>query len=193
MPALVEVLGMRWASDAEVLRQRLGIQLQETQLAEKITVFETVELFRSFYRQGPIARARHRAGAARGEARSARRDALGRAEAAARAGLRARRRSGVAVSRRADDRPRSAGAPPVVGSHRRLPEGGPDDSPHDPLHGRGGDPVRSRRHHGSRQGDRLRHAARAGGLDWRRARGRVLDRQRTGSGDVFGRGLVFAT
>ena len=50
---LVEVLGMRWASDADVLRQRLGIQLQETQLAEKLTVFETVELFRSFYRQGP--------------------------------------------------------------------------------------------------------------------------------------------
>ena len=50
---VVEVLGMRWASDAEALRQQLGIQLQETQLAEKITVFETVELFRSFYRQGP--------------------------------------------------------------------------------------------------------------------------------------------
>jgi ABC-2 type transport system ATP-binding protein len=35
------------------LRQRLGIQLQETQLAEKITVLETLELFRSFFRQGP--------------------------------------------------------------------------------------------------------------------------------------------
>ena len=51
----VEVLGLRWASDAHALRQRLGIQLQETQLADKLTVAETVRLFRSFYRQGPAA------------------------------------------------------------------------------------------------------------------------------------------
>jgi ABC-2 type transport system ATP-binding protein len=51
----VEVLGMRWDSNAEQLRQRLGIQLQDTQLSEKLTVLETVRLFRSFYRQGPDA------------------------------------------------------------------------------------------------------------------------------------------
>ena len=50
---VVEILGLRWESDAAELRQRLGIQLQETQLAEKISVLETVELFRSFFRQGP--------------------------------------------------------------------------------------------------------------------------------------------
>jgi ABC-2 type transport system ATP-binding protein len=49
----VEVLGLRWSSDAQALRQRLGIQLQETQLADKLTVAETVRLFRSFYQQGP--------------------------------------------------------------------------------------------------------------------------------------------
>src|ERR1700733_8049191 len=49
----VEVLGLRWSSDAARLRQRLGIQLQETQLAEKLTVFETLRLFRSFFQQGP--------------------------------------------------------------------------------------------------------------------------------------------
>ncbi len=49
----VEVLGMRWSSDARALRQRLGIQLQETQLSEKLTVLETIRLFRSFFRQGP--------------------------------------------------------------------------------------------------------------------------------------------
>ncbi len=49
----VEVLGMHWEADAQELRQRLGIQLQETQLSEKLTVFETVRLFRSFFRQGP--------------------------------------------------------------------------------------------------------------------------------------------
>jgi ABC-2 type transport system ATP-binding protein len=49
----LEVLGMRWESDARELRQRLGIQLQETQLSEKLTVEETVRLFRSFFRNGP--------------------------------------------------------------------------------------------------------------------------------------------
>jgi ABC-2 type transport system ATP-binding protein len=50
---LVEVLGLQWDKHAQELRQRLGIQLQETQLSEKLTVFETLRLFRSFYRQGP--------------------------------------------------------------------------------------------------------------------------------------------
>ena len=49
----VEVLGLRWASDAARLRQRLGIQLQETQLPEKLSAVETLQLFRSFYTQGP--------------------------------------------------------------------------------------------------------------------------------------------
>jgi ABC-2 type transport system ATP-binding protein len=49
----VEILGLRWSSDAPALRQKLGIQLQETQLAEKLTVAETLRLFRSFFRQGP--------------------------------------------------------------------------------------------------------------------------------------------
>jgi ABC-2 type transport system ATP-binding protein len=49
----VMVLGRRWASDETELRQRLGIQLQDTQLADKLTVVETLTLFRSFYAQGP--------------------------------------------------------------------------------------------------------------------------------------------
>ena len=49
----VEVLGRRWASDARALRERLGIQLQETQLSDKLTVVETLTLFRSFFSQGP--------------------------------------------------------------------------------------------------------------------------------------------
>ena len=49
----VEVLGLRWASDPQALRQRLGIQLQETQLADKLTVAETLRLFRSFFDRGP--------------------------------------------------------------------------------------------------------------------------------------------
>ena len=49
---VVEVLGKRWDSDERALRERLGIQLQETKLAEKLTVEETVRLFRSFYARG---------------------------------------------------------------------------------------------------------------------------------------------
>src|ERR1700720_2425791 len=51
----VEVLGLQWSADSDELRQRLGIQLQDTQLSEKLTVFETVRLFRSFFRQGAAA------------------------------------------------------------------------------------------------------------------------------------------
>jgi ABC-2 type transport system ATP-binding protein len=49
---IVEVLGQRWDTDERALRERLGIQLQETKLAEKLTVEETVRLFRSFYSRG---------------------------------------------------------------------------------------------------------------------------------------------
>jgi ABC-2 type transport system ATP-binding protein len=48
----VDVLGLRWGRDDRELRQRLGVQLQETQLAEKLTVEETLRLFRSFYHRG---------------------------------------------------------------------------------------------------------------------------------------------
>jgi ABC-2 type transport system ATP-binding protein len=46
----VEVLGRRWETDARDLRELLGIQLQDTQLSEKLTVDETLILFQSFYR-----------------------------------------------------------------------------------------------------------------------------------------------
>ena len=48
----VEVLGLGWATDARHLRQRLGIQLQETQVSDKLTVIETLRLFRSFFDRG---------------------------------------------------------------------------------------------------------------------------------------------
>jgi ABC-2 type transport system ATP-binding protein len=49
----VEVLGRNWNTDGESLRQRLGISLQETNLPDKLTVEETLRLFRSFYSAGP--------------------------------------------------------------------------------------------------------------------------------------------
>jgi ABC-2 type transport system ATP-binding protein len=50
---LVKILGMDWRTDAHEIRQQIGLQLQETQFSEKLTVRETVELFRSFYAKGP--------------------------------------------------------------------------------------------------------------------------------------------
>ncbi|MFO7653382.1 MAG: ABC transporter ATP-binding protein [Candidatus Krumholzibacteriia bacterium] len=49
----VEVLGESWGRGRDrQLRARLGVQLQETNLPEKLTVAETVRLFRSFYPHG---------------------------------------------------------------------------------------------------------------------------------------------
>jgi ABC-2 type transport system ATP-binding protein len=48
----VELLGLNWRTGANELRQRIGIQLQETQFPEKLTVEEVLRLFRSFYRRG---------------------------------------------------------------------------------------------------------------------------------------------
>jgi ABC-2 type transport system ATP-binding protein len=48
----VLVLGRRWSTDERALRERLGIQLQETDFSHTITVEETLRLFRSFYQNG---------------------------------------------------------------------------------------------------------------------------------------------
>jgi ABC-2 type transport system ATP-binding protein len=48
----IEILGRSWATDADEIRERIGVQLQETRLQEKVSVLETLRLFRSFYREG---------------------------------------------------------------------------------------------------------------------------------------------
>jgi ABC-2 type transport system ATP-binding protein len=48
----VEILGMKWGQADDDIRQELGISLQETKLSEKLSVLETLTLFRSFYRKG---------------------------------------------------------------------------------------------------------------------------------------------
>ena len=48
----VIVLGRTWVEHATELRERLGVQLQETQFIDKLTVIETLSLFRSFYASG---------------------------------------------------------------------------------------------------------------------------------------------
>ena len=48
----VEVLGETWEHAGRRLRERIGITLQETKFIDKLTVLETLTLFRSFYREG---------------------------------------------------------------------------------------------------------------------------------------------
>ena len=48
----VEVLELQWGRDDTAIRRRIGISLQETRLSDKLTVLETVILFRSFYSHG---------------------------------------------------------------------------------------------------------------------------------------------
>jgi ABC-2 type transport system ATP-binding protein len=49
----IELFGLGWkkGNDREI-RERFGVQLQETQLADKLTVAEVLRLFRAFYRKG---------------------------------------------------------------------------------------------------------------------------------------------
>ena len=48
----VRVLGQTWAEGGRALRARVGVQLQETRLPEKLTVEEVLTTFRSFYPRG---------------------------------------------------------------------------------------------------------------------------------------------
>jgi ABC-2 type transport system ATP-binding protein len=48
----VEILGMKWGENDVAIRNKIGISLQETRLSDKLTVRETVTLFRSFYATG---------------------------------------------------------------------------------------------------------------------------------------------
>ena len=48
----VEIFGLRWTTHADQIRQQIGVSLQETELSDRLSVRETLGLFRSFYRQG---------------------------------------------------------------------------------------------------------------------------------------------
>jgi ABC-2 type transport system ATP-binding protein len=49
----VEILGMTWEREPQRIRERLGVQLQESEFPDRATAEEIVRLFRSFYPQGP--------------------------------------------------------------------------------------------------------------------------------------------
>ena len=48
----VSVLGRTWSGDGGALRDRIGVALQETHLADRLTVREILGLFRSFHSRG---------------------------------------------------------------------------------------------------------------------------------------------
>ncbi len=48
----IEILGRTWRDDPDGIRERIGVQLQDTELQDKLTVRETLALFRAFYREG---------------------------------------------------------------------------------------------------------------------------------------------
>ena len=49
----VEILGMTWEREPQRIREKLGVQLQESEFTDRATTEETVRLFRSFYPHGP--------------------------------------------------------------------------------------------------------------------------------------------
>ena len=46
------VLDMSWGKNANAIKERIGVSLQETQLGDRLSVGETLQLFRSFYNSG---------------------------------------------------------------------------------------------------------------------------------------------
>jgi ABC-2 type transport system ATP-binding protein len=48
----VSILGLDWDHHATKIRQRIGVSLQETIFNDKLTLFEVMNLFRSFYPSG---------------------------------------------------------------------------------------------------------------------------------------------
>ena len=160
----VIVLGRRWETDARELRERLGIQLQETQLSDKLTVAETVRLFRSFYQQGPAEDEVIRLVQLE-EKRGARVGALS-------GGQKQRLALACALVGSPEllflDEPTTGLDPQarrqlwdlITRVQARRPDGRADDA----LHGRSRAVVRPRRDHGPRQDHRAWHAERTDGV-----------------------------
>ena len=108
--------------DADALKPRIGVSLQTAAMYPKLTVTELIDLFRSFYpKSRPTAELIE--ALELGERRNAQTQGPVRRAAPA-AGRRPgpRQRPGARLPRRADDRPRSGGAPFAVGP-RRGPQG----------------------------------------------------------------------
>ena len=133
---------------AREARIRVGVVPQMDNLDPDFTVRENLLIYGRYF--GIAARDARRAHSAAARIRRTRRararrqhpHAVGRHEAAADAGARADQRSRAADPRRADHRPRSAGAAPDLGRPAPAADAGQDHPADHALHGRGRAPVR---------------------------------------------------
>ena len=168
------VAGLDVVADATKLRHQIGLAGQYAAIDENLTGLENLVMVGRLYgmsrAQGQGARARAAetfdlldAADRPGE------DLLGRHAPAAGPRRRARRQAAGAVSRRADDRPRSAQPDRPVGDDRVARRRGHDRPAHDAVPRRGRPPRRPDRGHRPRPGDRRRHARRAQGSRRRRS------------------------
>src|SRR5581483_11838963 len=139
------------------VKERIGVVTQHNTLDRQLTIRENLE-FRGRYTGLSTRKALARAnelleifglGGRPGDR------ALGWSRAARAHRPRARAPAGHPVPRRADLRPRSADQGQPVGDPPDDARGGPDDLAHHALHGGGGEPLRSHRHHRPRQHARL--------------------------------------
>ena len=106
--------------DDQEIRERLGVCLQQTVLSEKLRGGRDARALPRLLPRGPAPAGRGRGRGPAGEGARPRRHALGRPEAAAGRGLRARGRPGAAVPRRAHDRARPAVAAAGLGDRERA-------------------------------------------------------------------------
>ena len=141
----IRVLGMDPRRDRDRLRSLVGVQLQESELPDRMTVAEAVELFASFYERAGGPGRSHRRPRALREARHGLPAPVRWPEAAPVDRARARWRPEDRDPRRALDRPRPAGPSRDVAAHRVDPRPGRDRPARDPPDGGSGTARGSRR------------------------------------------------
>ena len=165
----VRILGLDPKTDAHRLHQRIGVQLQESQLPDKLKVREALELYASFYPDPADWRELLERWGLAGQGRHQLRQALRRPEAAAvhRAGP--GRQPGGGVPRRADGGPGPGGQARHLGPDQSGPGARRHRRAGQPLHGRGGRTVQPRRDPRTGADRGAGHPGGAGGL----RRGRV--------------------
>ena len=139
------------------LHERVGIQLQTSELPDKIYVREALELFASFYPDPVEPDELLQLLGLEEKARHPLRQPLRRAAPAALDRARAGRPSRARDPRRADHRPRPAVAPRDLEADRGHPRPGPDGDPRHALHGGGRVSLRPRGAAAPRSHPRDRH------------------------------------
>ena len=156
----IRVLGLDPQQDRDRLRQVVGVQLQESELPDRMTVSRGRRAVRVVLRGSGRSRSPDRRPRADREARHAVPEPVRRPEAAPLDRARPRRQAEGRDPRRAVDGPRPAGSPRDVAPHRVDPRPGRHRPPRHPPDGGGRAPRRPGRRHRWRSDHRDRHAGR---------------------------------